>query len=335
MSEAEFRAKRRQIYLSEEPYLSTLKSYEQEDNERLEANATLILEPDVRNYNFRFVASNRWDSLKLHYTAGEDLTVLAESLTGVVEAYEKYAEALLDLSEDDYHPPFKMDEMIDIYIDYLHLLCAAILLHREDLIPRIHGLNEDTDFDKVDAVIEELLKFYLPDRPELDEWLWKPYRGVLDAIDADTPAEQAKDMKKYVKGWYKNLKGIAHFWGGHELIKPEFSPYEGYWAMCAAAFSYLYEIDDRSYRDEIVYPKDLVDYARSKPRRTVAEAEKLVPRELRRCEGGKPCPETGYWFTPAKLDSQQSFFQGDIMPIYQTNYGDTIWYWVQGQVRLL
>jgi hypothetical protein len=67
----------------------------------------------------------------------------------------------------------------------------------------------------------------------------------------------------------------------------------------------------------------------------VAEAEKLVPSELRRCEGGKPCPETGYWFTPAKLDSQQSFFQGDIMPIYQTDYGDTIWYWVQGQVRLM
>ena len=226
-----------------------------------------------------------------------------------------------------------MVDMIDIYVDYINLLSAAILLHREDLIPRIYGLIEETDYDRDDAVIEELLKFYLPDRPELDEWLWKPYRGVLDAIDADTPAEMAKDMHKYVKGWYKNMKGVAHFWGKHEKITPEFSPYYGYWAMCAAAFSYLYDIDDSSYRDEIVYPKDLADYARSKPRRTTAEAAKLVPKELRRCEGAQPCPETGLWFTPAKTDSQQIFRQGDTMLIYHTDYGMTIWYWVQGQVR--
>lgn len=35
--------------------------------------------------------------------------------------------------------------------------------------------------------------------------------------------------------------------------------------MCAAAFTYLYDIDDASYRAETVYPKDLVDYARGMP----------------------------------------------------------------------
>ena len=64
------------------------------------------------------------------------------------------------------------------------------------------------------------------------------------------------------------MKGKVHFWGKHEKIKPEFTPYLGYWAMCAGAFTYLYDIDDSSYRDELVYPKDLVDYARSIPRKT-------------------------------------------------------------------
>jgi Domain of unknown function (DUF1911) len=334
MTDEEFRAKRRQIYLDEQSYLATLQSFRNEDSKRLNANATIDLPLDTRCTNFNFVADNYRSSFQLRYTAGEDLTVLAESLTSVVEAYEKYAEELLKLPDDNYHPPFIMNGMIDNYIDYLHLLCAAVLLHREDLIPRIHGLNEGTDFDEVDLVIEELLIPYLPDRPDIDEWLWKPYRGLLEAKFADTPAERAKLMQKYVKSWYKNLKGIGHFWGAHEHIKPEFSPYEGYWAMCAAAFSYLFDIDDSSYRDEIVYPKDLVDYARSKPRRTVAEAQKLVPQELRRCEGGKPCPETGLWFTPAKSDSQQAFFKGSLMPIYEaSDYGETIWYWVPGQVR--
>jgi Domain of unknown function (DUF1911) len=334
MTDADFRKKRRQIYIDAQSYQNTLVHFEGA-NKIWQSN--LEMPQAVAGDNapsLSGMAHDLWSVFQLNYTAGVDLTVLAESLTAIVVAFEHYAKELQELSDDDYRPPFVMNDMIDYYVDYLHLLSAAILLHREDLIPRLHAVNEGTDFDGADAVIEELLKFYLPDRPELDDWLWdKPYRGLLDAIDADTPAEMAKDMKKYVKSWYVGMKGKAHFWGAHEKITPEFSPYYGYWAMCAAAFTYLYDIDDSSYRDEVVYPKDLVDYARSKPRRTVEEATKLVPKELRRCEGGKPCPETGLWFTPAKTDSQQIFRQGDTMPIFNTDYGMTIWYWVQGQVR--
>jgi hypothetical protein len=334
MTDTEFRAKRRQIYIDRESYQNTIAHLHKERPLTVECLETEKLTPRG-NATTIGLLTDVWFEFQLRYTAGEDLTVLAESLTDIVEAYEKYADALLELPDDDYHPPFIMNDMIDNYIDYLHLLCAAILLHREDLIPRIHGLIEETDFDGVDLVIEELLIPFLPNRPDLDEWLWKPYRPLLEAKYEDMPQERSKGMQKYVKSWYKNLKGIAHFWGAHEKIKPEFSPYFGYWAMCAAAFSYLYDIDDSSYRDEIVYPKDMVDYARSKPRRTAEEAAKLVPQELRRCEGGKACPETGLWFTPAKTDSQQVFRKGDAMPIYNTDYGMTIWYWVQGQVRHL
>jgi hypothetical protein len=334
MTDAEFRAKRRQIYLDAESYKNTLKHYEGA-NKIWQANLAMPQELAGDNApTLSSMAHDLWVEFMLNYTAGEDLTVLAESLTAIVEAYERYAEELLELPDDDYRPPFIMDDMIDTYVDYVNLLSAAILLHREDLIPRIHGLVEETDFDGQDLVIEELLIPFIANRPDIDEWYWdKQYRPLLEAKFAETPEERSKLMQKYLKNWYKNMKGEAHFWGAHEKIKPEFSPYYGYWAMCAAAFSYLYDIDDSSYRDEIVYPKDMVDYARSKPRRTAEEAAKLVPQELRRCEGGKPCPETGLWFTPAKTDSQQVFRQSDTMPIYNTDYGMTIWYWVQGQVR--
>ncbi len=140
------------------------------------------------------------------------------------------------------------------------------------MIPRIYGLIEGGDFDGADAVIEELLKFFMPDRPSLDYWTWdRPYRTLLDAINAEDPANRSKLMKKYVSGWYKSMKGRATFWGKHEKIELNFSPYHGYWAMCAGAFSYLYGIDDSSYRDEIVYPKDMVDFARSSPRNVVID----------------------------------------------------------------
>jgi hypothetical protein len=273
MNDDEFRVKRRQLHLDKTSYRNTLLHFEEAENIWRE---NLILPKIIAGDNsntLNAMAYDKWTVFQLAYTAGEDLAPLAFSLTSIIEDYERYAEELLELQDDKYHPPFIMNDMIDNYVDYLHLLCAAVLLHREDLIPRIHALNEGTEFDGADAVIEELLKFYLPNRPELDEWLWdKPYRGLLDAIDADTPAEMAKDMKKYVKAWYPGMKGQAHFWGKHEQIKPEFTPYFGYWAMCAAAFSYLCDIDDSSYRDEIVYPKDLADYARSKPRRTPEQA---------------------------------------------------------------
>jgi Domain of unknown function (DUF1911) len=335
MSNEEFRAKRRQIYLDEDSYLNTLIHLKNEETQRIEERKIYDFEVEASATNYDLLATVKWEIFRLRYTGGEDLTVLSESLTGVVEAYEKYAEVQLKLPDDDYYPPFILDDLIDTYVDYVNLLSAAILLHREDLIPRIYGLIEETDYDGVDLVIEELLTPFLPDRPDIDECLWdKPYGLLLHARFEGKPIDQAKGMRKYVKGWYPAMKGEAQFWGAHEHITPAFSPYKGYWAMCAAAFSYLFNIDDSSYRDEIVYPKDLVDYARSKPRRTVAEAQKLVPKELRRCEGGKPCPETGLWFTPAKSDSQQAFFKGSVMPIYEaSDYGETIWYWVQGQVR--
>lgn len=88
----------------------------------------------------------------------------------------------------------------------------------------------------------------------------------MNAIDSDNPEEMAAEMKRYVQAWYASMKGKAHFWGMHEKITPAFTPYYGYWTMCAAAFTYLYDLDDVSYRNETVYPADLVNYARSIPR---------------------------------------------------------------------
>ena len=326
MKNQTFIDRRRQIYLDEESYRNTVA--------QLEAENAVESPPDLpqvdRCRDLQLAAIDSWTIFQLRYTAGESLTALSDSLDNVVNRYEQWVAALDDLADDNYRPPFIMNDMIDTYVDYLNMVAVAILLRREDLIPRICSLNEGTDFDRVDAVLEELFKIFLPDRPWLDYLLWKKqYEKLLNVIDSDTPEEMSTEMRLYVKKWYPNMKGHAHFWGKHEKIKPEFTPYYGYWAMCAAAFTYLYNIDDSSYREETVYPKDLVDYARSIPRND--EIKQSMAKPLR-VAGGEACPKSGQWFSPAKASSQGHFSAGTIMPDFpEAQYGLTIWQWLDGQ----
>jgi hypothetical protein len=323
MKNSEFRNRRRQIYLDEESYHNTIAQLLAENA----AESDPGLAPIDACRDLQLSANDKWFLFQLKYTAGESLTGLASTLDDVVVAYERWVEALNNLPDESYYPPFIMNDLIDTYVDYLNLVCVAILLRREDLVERICALNEGTDFDEVDAVLEELFKFYLPNRPELDQWLWdKPYRKLLNAIDSDNAAEMETEMRNYVKTWYRDMKGQAIFWGQHEKIKPEFTSYYGYWAMCAAAFSYLYDINDSSYRNETVYPKDLVDYARSIPRNDLTNPSTAKPLRI---AGGEPCPKAGQWFSPAKADSQRHFSEGTIMPDFpDAQYGLTIWQWL-------
>jgi hypothetical protein len=46
-----------------------------------------------------------------------------------------------------------------------------------------------------------------------------------------------------------------------------------------------------------------------------------------RIPAGDSCPETGFYFTPARPDSRRLFQKGDMMPAFDTAYGATIWQW--------
>ncbi|KQV90661.1 hypothetical protein ASD15_00815 [Massilia sp. Root351] len=261
-----FLVRRRQPYIDEQIFLNTIAHYRRDEDQgeqKLTENGHV---PREQSVILGFLANFLWCEFQLRYTAGDPLPDLAELLTKVVAAYEREAESSARLPDDEYIPVFAMDDPIDEYVDFIGLISACVLLHREDLLPRVYTLVAGGAYDAVDLVVEELLVFYLPDRPPVDEWFWnKPYGLLVDVIDSDTPAAKTQAMKKYVSKWYSSMKGLAHFWGKHEKMKPEYSSYVGYWAFCAAAFTYLYDIDDSAYRDELVYPKDLVDYARKTP----------------------------------------------------------------------
>lgn len=57
----------------------------------------------------------------------------------------------------------------------------------------------------------------------------------------------------------------------------------------------------------------------------------LIEAKLGRIEGGATCPETGYYFTPARSNSRRKFLRGEPMPDFGAAYGSTIWQWDSDQ----
>ncbi|SEO09756.1 protein of unknown function [Duganella sp. CF517] len=274
------------------------------------------------------VANQTFDLFLLKYTGGESIDALCDDFTKVIEAFELNTKYEREYSNDTNFPPLRFAE-IDDYERAMQIIGLCYLLHRRDLLPRLAAML-DGAFAAKDTLYEDLFAYELKDRYEVDEWYHdKPYRDLINSFYRDTPEESIVDVEKYLRTWYQSMKKAP--WHDSHLDTSEGGgAYCGYWAIEAAAAVFLLDLDDRSFRDHVVYPKDLVDYARKldkQPHMTTSTRENL------RVEGGEPCPQTGYWFTPAIADSLRYFKQGEIMPVSaDSQYGATIWQWSTEQL---
>jgi hypothetical protein len=59
-----------------------------------------------------------------------------------------------------------------------------------------------------------------------------------------------------------------------------------------------------------------------------AQPEEKEPAVFLACEAGRPCPRSGYWWTPARPKSRRRFDQGEILPeVESVTHGTIIWHW--------
>jgi hypothetical protein len=215
----------------------------------------------------------------------------------------------------------------------IDLISVGILLSEFDSVRDAASLMQSARHS--DMLFEALIEKVVPDPDtEVTEFFHEqPYDPLLDAIfSAETPADASAFVKKYLDGWYKAFEGVP-WHNGHLVVTDEYSNYEGYWAFEAAAICVLYDIDDSSFRDHIVYPKDLADWAREHKvlDRIGPSGFGSAPGQNLRSESGQPCPQSGYWLSPAQLDSRRHFNAGDVMPSLAGDYGATIWQWDPNQ----
>ncbi len=328
-----FHEKRRQQFLNEHAFEKDIQYF----NDTSLAKFLEVLHAPDSDANDRrraswAIADYTFCNYMLRYTAGEALDVLREDLTTVIVRYEQHTVYLREYAKNQSFPPFRFVE-IDEYERVMQLIGLCYLLHRRDLLPRLASML-DKGSGK-DTLYEDLLAYEMKGRCDVDEWYHDcPYRDLINSLYRDTPEESIADIEKYLRAWYKSMKKAPWHDSHLNMTSEGCGAYFGYWSMEAGAVAYLLELDDSSFREHIVYPKDLVDYARELDKRPQSLASSEGPGgDMRlRVEGGKSCPQTGYWFTPAKANSRCHFKEGDIMPVYGgSDYGATIWQWSQEQ----
>ena len=320
-----FHEKRRQQFLTEGYYLNQVQR-----RDRLVGEFTHELElpeTDLEGKSLlrASLAEDHYERFSLHYTAGEPLDVLCEELTGVVEAYERYQQAKAAYEKIPDISPFYMPDLGD-YERALQLVSLCILFHREDLLRRVAAML-DPGYKGEDTLYEDLMAFYETGRIDLDEWYHdQPYTTLINAMYAEDKGEGSTLLKQYCDEWYPCFKHVP-WHDGHLRMTATDGDYFGYWAFEAGAVAFLLDIDDSSI-DHMVYPKDLVAYAR-KLRDEGVTAHSADNGRLR----GLPNEmvlKTGWWWSPAftGTDALRHFNQGEHFPSTETtNYGGVFWYY--------
>lgn len=67
------------------------------------------------------------------------------------------------------------------------------------------------------------------------------------------------------------------------------------------------------------------------PPEVLAAAQSQPPTQRPNVPAGQPCPEAGWWHTPAKPGSRRFFRAGETMPDTGSDYGQTFWQWSPDQ----
>lgn len=320
-----FHEERRQIFITES-YFNVMRIYLQESPAHYSDDANLPTGDSLeqqRSLAAASVADDAYELLSLHYTAGEPLDNLRNELEGVVAAYEQYQKYFGAYEERPNKAIFRFQEVCD-FERCMQIIGLCYLLHRRDLLPRIAKL-QDPGYEAEDAVYEDLLSYEIEDRYDIDEWYHdKPYTLLIDAMYADTPEIASQKLAAYCLAWYPAMK-TCPWHDGHLRMTDTDGHYFGYWAFEAGAVAFLLDIDDSTI-DHMVYPKDLVAYARKLRDEGVASPH---PNHGRlRAERNEIVPKTGWWHSIARPNGQalHYFEAGQRFPDWQyTKTGEVIW----------
>jgi hypothetical protein len=277
------------------------------------------------------VATSTLELLILRYTAGQPITELSRELPPVIAAFDQFIPLDRPRPSEAHTLTITQHEAY-VYVMWLLSLCR--LLGHAELVPTVLGwINKNAEFNRGrDGLFEAVVEKLTGRKEPVERVLLHPaaYRPLAKATAPDTLTQDRPALvKEFLEGWYKNMKPC--YWHGTHT-DGEGSSYFGYWAFEAALVTVLWGIDDSSYRDHLVYPKDLADWAREHRARTSPNDPSYFPSlegspdRQAPVPGGEPCPEAGWWFTFAQSNSRRYFEKGEVMPIIKgSSFGDTYW----------
>lgn len=275
------------------------------------------LREEARRKSAWMAATYSLELVILRYTAGRPIEELSRELPSVIEAFDRYVPFNKPRPNEARSLEITQIEAY-VYVTWLLALCK-LLGHAESVPKVLAWLDIGREFSRGrDTLFEQIVGKLTGAMEDPGRYILHlaPYAPLGKAVIAEHADDRPALVKEFLDGWYKGLKEC--YWHGTHTDQ---IGYFGYWAFEAALVTVLWDIDDSSYRDHLVYPKDLVDWARD--HRTEA-----VPSGPSRTPGGEACPQAGWWFTPALKGSRRYFKHGEVMPVIDgTDYGSTFWQW--------
>lgn len=272
------------------------------------------------------------DWMSLHYSAGAPVVQLAQvwpfALEWAIE-YGLFHQAYHISAENksgDITPHVSLVSE-EYWMYALRLVCFGLLTGHAAQMSRVMAFLDyaNAELDAYDGLLERLVAPYVSDRPAPPDAATRhlPYRKLFKVFAAQ-PEQRPALMATYLDEWYHASRREPYV-GQHDRSGVAFY---GYWSWEAAAATVVLGIDDSTYRDMAFYPKDLADFARARAVDATAQAD-AAPERVATDE---PVPRSGWWYTPAKIDSRRYFKQGDVFPtIMNSDYGDTFWIWDRDQ----
>jgi hypothetical protein len=226
-----------------------------------------LIKPDrvysVMNNNFKKYLS----LIKAKYSRGDDMFTndiyndFRKSFEALYKGWEKNRRHI-SITEND-ETLFLNQYGEESYRHILELISTAVLIDAsyEDF----ELLQEFIDRDNVnDLLYEFLLKSKIEKRKDIVTESYSHFFGInqkygrLKSIIKQTDNSLAeKELKFYLDNeWYKNLKDTPLY--NEHLNKHNI--YSGYWCFVAAAIVKIKVLDDRTFRDNQYYPRDMLVY---------------------------------------------------------------------------
>ena len=219
-----------------------------------------------------FMADLQYQQFCLDYTVGKSCGELFYRMEHIVKLIKNSNDYV-----DKYNlanPNNKMNIMI--LTEYFeteklsNFLGLCILFERQDWF-EIIVKAVDYDQENREKAIDSLIAMKIPDYPITEEKTPRMlnFRNPLyKAIHAEKPKDTLKFLDEYLRRWYDGLRKTGYGYMDSHLNQQGDSrdccSFVGYWCFEAAAVAYLKNIDDSTLHRFIYYPKDMVEYARSR-----------------------------------------------------------------------
>lgn len=214
-----------------------------------------------RNFGFRL------ESLVAKYSKGDSIESLKESISEIIKLIpDESAPINTKVKKRVGKETVFLDQyMVEPYERMLRLLSLAYLLDVSDA--DFKTVVDVIDRDNIkDNLYEFIIKARFPDRIQAgkEEYdsksvILKVYKNLRETTIVNDLSKAAKHVGKFLeKDFYHKNTGFNDF------HKSKIDLYYGYWSFESAAIVVIKGLDDTSLRDNEFYPKDLVDYYRSK-----------------------------------------------------------------------